>query len=53
MMTTKFDNIRIIKIRHQRALNGRLSGVQEKYLVALGLTATIFTQPARYHSSSA
>jgi len=53
MMTTKFDNIRIIKIRHQRSLNGRLSGVQEKYLVALGLTATIFTQPARYHSSSA
>jgi transposase len=51
MMTTKFDDIRIIKIRHQRALNGRLSHVQEKYLVALGLAVTIFTQPARLHPS--
>jgi transposase len=45
MMTTKLDNIRIIKIRHQRTLNARLSSVQEKYLLALGLTSTIFTQP--------
>ena len=51
MMTTKFDNIRIIKIRHQRALNGRLSKVQEKYLAAMGLTETIFTQPVRFHVS--
>jgi transposase len=51
MMTTKFDNIRIIKIQHQRALNGRLSKVQEKYLEALGLTDTIFTQPVRFHAS--
>jgi len=52
MMTTKFDNIRIIRIRRRRTLNGRLSNVQEKYLVALGLTATIFTQPARYYKPS-
>jgi len=51
MMTTKFDNIRIIKIRHQRALNGHLSKVQEKYLAAMGLTETIFTQPVRFHAS--
>jgi transposase len=51
MMTTKFDYIRIIKIRHQRALNDRLSEVQEKFLVALGLTVDIFTQPARFHAS--
>jgi transposase len=51
MMTTKFDNIRIIKIRHQRALNGRLSKVQEKYLAALGLTDSIFTQPVRFPAS--
>jgi len=47
MMTTKFDNIRIIKIRRKRTLNGRLSQVQEKYLLALGVTSTIFTQSAR------
>jgi transposase len=52
MMTTKFDNIRIIKVQHQRALNGRLSKVQEKYLAALGLTDTIFTQPVRVHAPS-
>ncbi len=51
MMTTKFDNIRVIKIRRQRTLNGRLSEVQEKYLPALGVTSTIFTQPARSHIS--
>jgi transposase len=51
MMTTKFDNIRIIKIRHQRTLNGRLSEVQEKYLVALGLTCTIFTHPVSFNAS--
>jgi len=51
MMTTKFNNIRIIKIRHQRTLNGRLSQVQEQYLVALGLTSSIFTQPVRFHAS--
>ena len=39
MMTTKFDDIRIIKIRRERTLNGRLSKVQEKYLLVLGLTA--------------
>jgi transposase len=52
MMTTKFDSIRIIKIRQRRALNGRLSDVQEKYLVALGLTVTIFTQPTPCYPSS-
>jgi len=52
MMTTKFDNIRIIKIRQQRALNGRLSDVQERYLVALGLTITIFTEPTPCYPSS-
>jgi len=52
MMTTKFDNIRIIKIRRKRTLNGRLSQVQEKYLLALGVTSTIFTQPARSHIST-
>jgi transposase len=52
MMTTKFDNIRIIKIRHQRTLNGRLSKVQEKYLVAMGLTLSIFTQPVAFQVSS-
>ncbi len=51
MMTTKFDNIRIIKIQRQRTLNKRLSKVQEKYLLALGLTSTIFTQPVRSHTS--
>jgi transposase len=51
MMTTKFDNIRIIKIRRQRALNGRLSDVQERYLVALGLSVTIFTQPTQCYPS--
>ena len=52
MMTTKFDNIRIIKIRRQRALNGRLSDVQERYLVALGLTLTIFIEPTPCYPSS-
>jgi transposase len=52
MMTTKFDSIRIIKIRQERALNGRLSEVQEQYLLALGLTHTIFTRPVRHHPSS-
>ena len=52
MMTTKFDNIRVIKIRRQRTLNGRLSQVQEKYLLALGVTSTIFTQPARSYIST-
>ncbi|MHC1744038.1 MAG: IS1634 family transposase [Syntrophobacteraceae bacterium] len=52
MMATKFDNIRIIKIRQQRALNGRLSDVQERYLVALGLTITIFTEPTPCYQSS-
>lgn len=52
MMTTKFDSIRIIKIRQRRALNGRLSDVQEKYLVALGLTVTIFTQPTPCYPAS-
>jgi transposase len=51
MMTTKFDHIRIIKVGHKRALNGRLSPVQEKYLLALGLTSSIFTQPAHSHIS--
>jgi hypothetical protein len=51
MMTTKFDHIRIIKVRQKRALNGRLSPVQEKYLLALGLTSSIFTQPAHSHIS--
>ena len=51
MMTTKFDDIRIIKIRRQRTLNKRLSRVQENYLLVLGLTSTIFTQPARSHTS--
>ena len=51
MMTTKFDNIRIIKIRRQRALNGRLSDVQERYLVALGLSVTIFTLPPQCYPS--
>lgn len=51
MMTTKFDNIRIIKIQNKRALNGRLSQVQEKYLVALGLTGEIFTHIAGFHAS--
>jgi len=51
MMTTKSDNIRIIKIRHQRTLNGRLSEVQKKYLVALGLTCTIFTHPVSFNAS--
>ena len=51
MMTTKFDNIRIIKTRRQRTLNKRLSKVQEKYLLVLGLTSTIFTQPVRSHTS--
>jgi transposase len=52
MMTTKFDNIRIIKIRHQRALNGRLSRVQETYIAALGLTSAIFTQPVGFQEPS-
>lgn len=52
MMTTKFDNIRIIKVRRQRALNGRLSDVQERYLVALGLTLTIFIEPTPCYPSS-
>lgn len=43
MMTTKFDSIRIIKVGHRRALNGPLSQVQEKFLLALGLTSAIFT----------
>jgi len=51
MMTTKFENIRIIKVRHQRTVNGRLSVAQEKYLVALGLTCAIFTQPSTFHAS--
>ena len=51
MMTTKFENIRIIKVRHQRTLNGRLSEVQEKYLVALGLTSAIFTRSTAFHAS--
>ncbi len=52
MMTTKFDNIRIIRIRRQRALNGHLSDVQERFLVALGFTVTIFTEPTACYTSS-
>jgi transposase len=51
MMASKFDNTRIIKIQNKRTLNGRLSQVQEKYLVAPGLTAEIFTHIEGFHPS--
>jgi len=51
MMTTKFDHIRIIKIGHKRTPNGRLSPVQEKHFLALGLSGSIFTQRAHSHRS--
>jgi len=50
-MTTKFDSIRIIKLGCQRAVNGGLSGVQEKYLVALGLDGSVFVRPVSFHPS--
>ena len=52
MMTTKFDNIRIIKFRQQRILNGRLSEVQKEYLLAMGLNDTIFIGLPRLHMST-
>jgi len=51
-MTTKFDNIRIIKFRQQRILNGRLSEVQKEYLLAMGLNDTIFIGLPRLHMST-
>jgi transposase len=51
MMTTKFDSIRIIKLGCQRAVNGGLSRVQEKYLVALGLDGSVFVRPVSFHPS--
>ena len=52
MMTTKFNNIRIIKFRQQRILNGRLSEVQKEYLLAMGLNDTIFIGLPRLHMST-
>ena len=51
MMTTKFDSIRILKVHHKRAVNGRLSRVQEQYLAALGLRIAVFLSPASFHPS--
>lgn len=46
MMTTKFESVQVIMVRRQRLLGRRLSDVQELYLAALGLTSSVFTQPA-------
>jgi len=47
MMTTKFEGVFVLTIGPQRQLLRPLSEVQQAYHRALGLTATIFTQPQR------
>jgi transposase len=47
MMTTKFDGVLVLMIGGQRRLLRPLSEVQQAYLRALGLAATIFTQPQK------
>lgn len=45
MMSTKFIGIMVTKIDNHRILTKKLSAVQSSYLVALGLTPSIFTNP--------
>lgn len=45
MMTTKFESVLVLKIRGRRLLGRKLSETEELYLVALGLTRSVFTQP--------
>ena len=46
MMTTKFAGLLVLKVGGQRQLARPLSGVQQQYLTALGLSASCFTVPA-------
>jgi hypothetical protein len=46
MMTTKFQNVMVVKDGNKRQLLHPLKPTQHKYLVALGLDpTTIFTEP--------
>ena len=47
MMTTKFEAVPVLTIGRQPQLLRPLSEVQQAYPRALGLAATIFTQPQR------
>ena len=49
MMTTKFEGVLVLTIGRQRRLLRPLSEVQQVYIRALGLAATIFTQPQQAH----
>jgi transposase len=46
MMTTKFAGLLVLKVGGHRQLARPLSGVQQQYLTALGLSASCFTGPA-------
>jgi transposase len=45
MMTTKFEGVLVLKLGHDRVLMRPLTPVQCGFLAALGLSASVFTQP--------
>jgi len=51
MLTTKFEEVLVFTFGGRRVLARPLTEVQRRYLTALGLTPSVFTQPPTVGSS--
>lgn len=45
MMTTKFQGLQVVRVAHIRVLKTGLTQTQKKYLLALGVSEKVFTDP--------